>query len=263
MNKINLISIAIVCLTALTFSESHIKPNDFEEKSDTYLNSKNIVGKVTYKSHKKMKTLLDSTKYDKETIENVQGYFTKQFQKEYVLEFNKTKSLFFEKEKLDLNGSTNNSNDKLFKNFTTRRYVHKKELQGKVFSIQDTIQTKEWQIHQETKNIGIYSCSKATLQYKKNDSLILVTAWFTTQIPIANGPYLYDGLPGLILQADDGNFSYLCTSVEFQNESKEFKTPKGGKVVSQYEFDVILSEKSKKGKARAVEYLKTIESSRN
>ncbi|WP_104734866.1 GLPGLI family protein [Hanstruepera ponticola] len=263
MNKINLIFIAIVCLTALTFSESHIKPNDFEEKSDTYFNSQNIVGKVTYKSHKKMKTLLDSTKYDKETIESVQGYFTKQFQKEYVLEFNKTKSLFFEKEKLDLNGSTNNSSDKLFKDFTTRRYVHKKELLGKVFSIQDTIHAKEWQIHQEIKNIGIYSCSKATLQYKKNDSLILVTAWFTTQIPIANGPLLYDGLPGLVLQVDDGNFSYLCTNVELQNESKEFKTPKGGKVVSQYEFDVILSEKSKKGKARAVEYLKTIESSRN
>ncbi|MBP93828.1 MAG: hypothetical protein CMC55_06905 [Flavobacteriaceae bacterium] len=234
-----------------------------QTKADTYLNSQNLVGKVTYKSHKKMKTLLDSTKYDKETIENVQGYFTKQFQKEYVLEFNKTKSLFFEKEKLNLNGSANHSNDKLFKDFSSRRYVHKKELLGKVFSIQDTIQVKEWQIHQETKNIGIYSCSKATLQYKKNDSLILVTAWFTTQIPLANGPYLYDGLPGLILQVDDGSNSYLCTNVELLNESKEFKIPKGGKVVSQYEFDEISAEKSKEGKARAAEYLRGIESPRD
>lgn len=54
-------------------------------------------GRAYYTSNKKMNTLLDSTKYDKETIDQVQGYFSKQFQKEYILEFNQDKSVFLKK----------------------------------------------------------------------------------------------------------------------------------------------------------------------
>jgi GLPGLI family protein len=210
-----------------------------------------------------METLLDSTKYDKKTINEVQGFFSKQFKKEYVLAFNQEESLFFEKEKLDFKGKSNSLGNKLFKNFKENHYIFKKELLGKVFSIQDSIKTKKWKIGKEVKTIGKYVCNKAILKYSVNDSTnIQVEAWFTTQIPITNGPDVYDGLPGLILQLNDGSYSYLCEKIELFNEPIKIREPKGGKVVTQLEFDKIFQEKEKEGKTRARAYLKDMEISK-
>ena len=220
-------------------------------------------GRAYYTSNKKMNTLLDSTKYDKETIDQVQGYFSKQFQKEYILEFNQDKSVFFEEEKIDIRGKSQNSENKLFKNFKKSHYTYKKDLLGKVFSIQDSIKTKKWRITDDIKTIGRYNCNKAILNYKINDSTnIQIEAWFTTQIPITNGPDIYDGLPGLILQLNDGSYTYLCKKIELFNDDIEIKEPKGGKVVNQLEFDKVLREKEKEGKARARDYFKGLESTK-
>ena len=140
---------------------------------------------------------------------------------------------------------------------------NKKELLGKVFSIQDSIKTKKWNIGMDVKTIGKYNCNKATLNYKVNDSTgIEIEAWFTFQIPITNGPDIYDGLPGLILQLNDGSYTYLCKQIELNNDTIEIKEPRGGKVVTQLEFDKIFLEKEKEGKVRAKAYLQNLESSK-
>jgi GLPGLI family protein len=220
-------------------------------------------GKVYYTSYKKMNTLLDSAKYDKETIDQVQSFFSKQFQKEYVLVFNKEESLFSEKIKIDIHGKSSNLESKLFKSFNDKRYTHKKELLGKLFSIRDSIKRKKWNISKDMKTIGGYNCNKATLNYKVNDSTnIKVEAWFTTQIPITNGPDIYDGLPGLILQLNDGSYTYLCGKIELSSEEVQIKEPRGGKIVTQLEFDKILQEKEKEGRSRARAYLREREASK-
>lgn len=224
--------------------------------------SQNVSGKVTYASHKKIETLLDSTKYDKETIDKVQGFFAKQFQNEFVLKFNQKESVFSEEVKLSINGKTNSFEDKLYKNFNSKQYIHKKEILGKVFSIQDSITNKNWKVLNKTKFIGKYLCNKAELNYKKNDTILKVVAWFTYQIPINNGPDKYDGLPGLILQLDESNYTYLCKKIELFNEEIKLKIPKGGKVVNQIKFDQILEEKSEEGKERAKSILQNMESTK-
>jgi len=221
-------------------------------------------GKVFYSTHKKMRMLVDTTKYDKETVNKLQNAFESQFQREYILEFNKTASIFSEQEKIDIRGKSNNIGGELYKNFNTKKYIHKKELLGKVFSIQDSIQTRKWTIVNETKRIGKYVCNKATLTYKVNDTTdAKVVAWFTYQIPISNGPALYDGLPGLILQLNDNNYTYLCTKIEFSMKEKKIKKPRGGKIVNQLAFDKVLEKKKKAGKDRARQHFMEIESSKN
>ncbi|WP_240614833.1 GLPGLI family protein [Polaribacter filamentus] len=74
--------------------------------------------------------------------------------------------------------------------------------------------------------MGTYTCYKATYTKEienttmsivngetkevKNKETIVTTAWYTTQIAISNGPKDYQGLPGLILEINDGKNTIVC-----------------------------------------------------
>ncbi len=57
----------------------------------------------------------------------------------------------------------------------------------------------EWRILPETKKIKDFKVQKATTTFAGRDYI----AWFTPEIPIAEGPYKFNGLPGLILEIAD------------------------------------------------------------
>lgn len=61
----------------------------------------------------------------------------------------------------------------------------------------------EWQISPEKETILGYSAQKATTTLYKRKW----TVWFTTDIPVQDGPYFFHGLPGLIIKAEDQNKS--------------------------------------------------------
>lgn len=73
-----------------------------------------------------------------------------------------------------------------------------------------------------------------------------ITVWYTPEIPISQGPSDFWGLPGLILEVNNGRTAILCTKIILNAEEKEIiKAPSKGKVVSQEEFDEIRIEKTK------------------
>lgn len=67
----------------------------------------------------------------------------------------------------------------------------------------------KWQLHNESKKILDYSCKKATVKYRGREFV----AWYTTEVPINNGPYVFEGLPGLILELEDSQNRYHFTAV--------------------------------------------------
>jgi GLPGLI family protein len=67
----------------------------------------------------------------------------------------------------------------------------------------------KWQLHNESKKILDYSCKKATVKYRGREFI----AWYTTEVPINNGPYVFEGLPGLILEIEDSQNKYNFTAV--------------------------------------------------
>jgi GLPGLI family protein len=75
-------------------------------------------------------------------------------------------------------------------------------------------------------------------------SEVQITAWYTPDIPINQGPENYWGLPGLILEVTDGKTVILCSKIVMNTkDKKEIKAPKKGKEVTQAEYDKIVTEK--------------------
>ena len=73
---------------------------------------------------------------------------------------------------------------------------------------------------------------------------ITITAWYTPEIPVSNGPESYWGLPGLILEANDGKTTILCSKIVLNPKEKAaIKAPGNGKVVTQKEYDEIVIKK--------------------
>ena len=169
---------------------------------------------------------------------------------------------------------------KHFKNVKEKRYVIEKEVFGKEFLIDDTLPKLTWKMESETKKIGNYTCYKATavipasksdfrnLRLKKDDAKkddtkkadepkstnfmdqmempkdVTITAWYSPEIPINQGPENYWGLPGLILEVTDGRTILLCSKIVLNTKEKaEIKAPTKGKKVTQAEFDDLVVKK--------------------
>jgi GLPGLI family protein len=60
-------------------------------------------------------------------------------------------------------------------------------------------QTINWQLSDDEKKIQGFNCKKATGTYRGRN----YTAWYSSEIPIPEGPYKFKGLPGLILEIED------------------------------------------------------------
>lgn len=74
-----------------------------------------------------------------------------------------------------------------------------------------------WKIHPETKQVAGYKAQKATTEFAGRN----YTAWFTSEIPIPDGPYKFNGLPGLIVKIADNKDHYVFELIQFIN----LKTP--------------------------------------
>ena len=62
----------------------------------------------------------------------------------------------------------------------------------------------KWEILSEKKTIGEWPVQKATTNYLGRQWI----AWFSTEIPIQDGPYKFHGLPGLIVSLEDTDHDY-------------------------------------------------------
>lgn len=67
----------------------------------------------------------------------------------------------------------------------------------------------EWNISSEKQKIGEYTAQKATTTFGGRDWEV----WFSTDIPFQDGPYKFQGLPGLIVKAVDKTGTHDITLV--------------------------------------------------
>lgn len=81
--------------------------------------------------------------------------------------------------------------------------------------IQD--QKLSWVLTSETSFIQGYNCQKATLNFGKRQW----EAWFTKEIPIQNGPYIFGNLPGLIIKMNDSENHHNFLLIESYKSANE------------------------------------------
>lgn len=75
-----------------------------------------------------------------------------------------------------------------------------------------------WKITSEQKIIGKYKSQKAETNYGGRNWI----AWFTTELPFADGPYIFNGLPGLIVSIQDSNNEYSFNLIEVKKGGNIF-----------------------------------------
>jgi hypothetical protein len=76
----------------------------------------------------------------------------------------------------------------------------------------------DWIISSEQKTIGKYQSQKAETTYGGRNW----TAWFTTELPFGDGPYIFNGLPGLIISIQDSNNDYSFNLIEVKKGGNLF-----------------------------------------
>jgi GLPGLI family protein len=217
----------------------------------------------------------------------------KMFEKTFVLNFDKSASIYKEEEKLDAPGgqgggmrmmsSMMGGGGTYYKNVKDKSYSVDKEFMGKEFLVKDSLPKLDWKMESESRVIGGYTCFKATAvrpasqsdfrnfrpkkeekkevdakdsktedKTKKTNFMddfdlpkeVTITAWYTPEIPVNQGPESYWGLPGLILEVNDGKTVILCSKVVLNTKEKvEIKAPAKGKVISQKEYDETVVKK--------------------
>jgi len=240
------------------------------------INAQDFTGKAIYKTSKKSTIKLGGEKegISDKMQEEFQKRIQKMNQKTFILEFDKSSSIY-KQEAEDLKSPTpqvgNNlkiislggsgSDDTYYKNIKENRFANKTEIMGKAFLIQDTLPKQNWELTSETKNIGVYTCYKATFSKEventsisikdgetiedKKKEVITTTAWWTPQVPVSNGPDDYQGLPGLILEINDGKKLIVCTEIVLNPTDKiSLEEPTKGEIVSQEKFNQIQKEKN-------------------
>ena len=70
----------------------------------------------------------------------------------------------------------------------------------------------DWKVLDERDTIAGFRVQKATTSFAGRD----YTAWFTNEIPFPEGPYKFNGLPGLIVKIGDEKGHYLFELTQIQ-----------------------------------------------
>ncbi len=231
-------------------------------------------GKAYYFSKSKMELGNWGARMSEAQKKETYARLKNRLEKVYVLDFNKTESVFNEEDQMDaMSGATdtwgaNFTRGEQYKNVKDNRLVQSQEFYGKKFLVKDELQAIDWQMGSESRQIGKYMCFKATasiptadltwydfswgdLRNNENEdetageddtaapevAMTEVEAWYTLQIPVSNGPAEYWGLPGLILEVSAGNMTMLCSKVVMNpGETLEIEAPDKGKEITKVDY---------------------------
>lgn len=240
--------------------------------------AQNFQGMAVYASKQSLKGLQIDGKNREDADEMtkiIMDRLAKSLEKTYVLNFNSFESTYEQEQKLEapsagFSGGVESSGDGLtYKNIKTKLLLVEEEFFGKEFLITDSLKVYQWELQNETKKIGDFTCYKALSvdrvsqedldKYEadkvKQDTAKtafftvsepkerVITVWYTPEIAVSQGPGAFWGLPGLIMEANYDDTIILCSKIVLNPKKKvEIKMPKKGKRVTKLEYDSLIAK---------------------
>jgi len=113
----------------------------------------------------------------------------------------------------------------IYKNLDQNTLIFAEKIVKTKYHYKEELNQINWEILPETKKLDEYQLQKATCDFSGRK----YTAWFAPEIPISDGPYKFNGLPGLIMEIRDQKDHYNFELISFET----LRTP----VVSKLEID--------------------------
>lgn len=207
-------------------------------------------GRITYKAsterylNSKKEPKGDNLGLFQETKENNRDL-------KYTLIFSNKESLFYRNKEMKVeNGSQNFTeilagNSVFYFNKHTKITTESKEFFGQNFLI--TKDKIKWKLLNESKVMAGYNCYKATstinVEGRNGVKTRKITAWYTTDIPLNFGPKNYNGLPGLVLQLEEGGLFFSVTKIELPTKEKiKIQKPHKGKKVTEKKYKALVKD---------------------
>lgn len=208
---------------------------------------------ITYK--KKLTLETKNKKYSSINVSSlIKEAYVEMHKLEYQLMFNNYESIYKEVESMDVDEVNSGfaklysrrvggKNGLFYNNIKDSKILRQKELSGKMFLIKTQFKDQKWNITQESKKIGKYTCFKATTSYMmetvRGEKEIKATAWYTQDIPFPFGPANYSGLPGLILEIESQGVIIFANKINLSKRKCKIEEPKKGKLISDKEYNEI------------------------
>ena len=100
----------------------------------------------------------------------------------------------------------------VYKNLPKAGMLTYTDRMGKDFKYTDDMPAIKWTVSSDRKELCGYPCQKAEAEFLGRHW----TAWYTTEVPLSDGPWKLCGLPGMILEASDADtlFHFTCIGME-------------------------------------------------
>lgn len=100
----------------------------------------------------------------------------------------------------------------IFKNYPAGRITHTEKICLDWFRYEEDMPMLEWELTDSTGTVLGYECHQAKCSFRGREW----TAYYTEEIPIMDGPWKLQGLPGLIMKASDkdGHYRFECIGIK-------------------------------------------------
>ena len=105
----------------------------------------------------------------------------------------------------------------VYKNYPTGQMTITDRISSQGYRYVDSLHAQTWTMGDSTRQVLGYTCQQATADFRGRRW----TAWFTTDIPVSDGPWKLGGLPGLILEAYDERQQHVFTAVGLEQVKDE------------------------------------------
>ena len=211
--------------------------------------------KINYEGEVLYRASINNTKEIKEIPKEYRAMILKSIEDSKDLYcsliFKNGESLFFKEERMIVKGKRNSHDltstlvgeGVYYSNHQS--ILHQKVSFGEEFLI--SMPNIKWVITQEQKKIGSYNCFKAITEKKVENSRGVFTkqiiAWFTPEIPLSLGPKDYHGLPGLVIQLQEGDLSFFAQKIKLNSIIlRPIKKPIKGKKMSLDEYNMMVKK---------------------
>ncbi len=126
-------------------------------------------------------------------------------------------------------------------------YTIEKDYTGKTVNLYDKFKNVNlvvpeyeapvWKIHKEFVTINGVYCQKAMTDYKGRTW----EAWFCKDYPISDGPYKFNGLPGLVVKVNDTENDHIFNLVRIKKVKSLYDLmPKNSRKISEREYKKLM-----------------------